>query len=77
MGLDAFIEMALACRNDINESAEAFGIALGDSINSERLIEEARRLSYTTAFEATYVVDALENVAESVSSTAWPERVIA
>jgi HD-like signal output (HDOD) protein len=75
VGLDEFIELALACRGDVNESAEAFGISLGEAINSEQLVEEARRLSFTTAFDATSALDSLENVAESVSSTVCQERV--
>lgn len=58
--LDDFIELAHGCRNDIHDSAEAFGIALGSSINCQQLIDEARRVSLETALEASFVVDHLD-----------------
>jgi len=58
--LDDFIDLALRCRGDIDESAEAFGISMGKSVNCQQLIEEARRVSLETALEATLELDALE-----------------
>ncbi|MBI3861696.1 MAG: HDOD domain-containing protein [Planctomycetia bacterium] len=69
VGLDDFIELALACRNDINESADAFGISLSEQVNSEQLIDEARRLSFAAAFDATSELDSLADVAATTSST--------
>jgi HD-like signal output (HDOD) protein len=63
--LDDFIELAHGCRNDIHDSAEAFGIALGSAINCHQLIDEARRVSLETALAATFAVDQLELADES------------
>lgn len=62
--LDDFIELALGCRNDIDESAAAFGIALGKSVNSHALVEEARRVSLETALDATFELESLGNVSD-------------
>ncbi len=58
--LDDFIDLALRCRGDIDESAEAFGISMGKSVNCQQLIDEARRVSLETALEAALELDALE-----------------
>ena len=63
--LDDFIELALGCRSDIDESAAAFGIAIGKSVSSQELVEEARRVSLETALDATCELESLENVCDS------------
>jgi HD-like signal output (HDOD) protein len=62
--LDDFIELAVGCRSDIDESAAAFGIAIGKSVNSQELVEEARRVSLETALDATFELESLGNVSE-------------
>ncbi len=52
--LDDFIELALGCRSDIDESAAAFGIAIGKSVSSHELVEEARRVSLETALDTAF-----------------------
>lgn len=69
VGLDDFIELAQSCRSDITESSEAFGIALGETVNCEQLVEQAQRLSFTTAFEATCALESLGTAGDSRSST--------
>jgi hypothetical protein len=66
--LDDFIDLALRCRSDIDESAEAFGISMGKSVNCQQLIDEARRVSLETALEAALELDTIETVAGSLTT---------
>jgi HD-like signal output (HDOD) protein len=59
--LDDFIELAVGCRSDIDESAAAFGIAIGKSVNSQELVEEARRVSLETALDTAYELESRDN----------------
>jgi HD-like signal output (HDOD) protein len=63
IALDSFIDLAVRCRNDIEESAKAFGVAMDKTVNCQQLIDEARRVSLETALEATLELDAIETVA--------------
>lgn len=64
--LDDFIDLAQHCRSDIDESAEAFGIAMGKPVNCQQLIDEARRVSLETALNAAIELDTIETVVESI-----------
>lgn len=64
--LDDFIELALGCRSDIDESAATFGIAIGKSVSSHELVEEARRMSLETALDTSFELESLENGCESL-----------
>jgi HD-like signal output (HDOD) protein len=66
LNLDDFIDLALKCRTDIDESAEAFGITMGKAVNCQQLIDEARRVSLETALEAALELDAIETVSGAV-----------
>ena len=63
--LDDFIELAMECRSDIDESAAAFGIAIGKSASRRELVEDARRLSLETALDATFELESLQHVCNS------------
>src|SRR5258708_4571668 len=65
--LDHFICLALRCRSDIDDSAQAFGITMGKSVNCQQLIDEARRVSLETALEAALELDTIETVAGTLS----------
>lgn len=65
--LDDFIDLALRCRSDIDESAEAFGVTMGKSVNCQQLIDEARRVSLETALEAALELDALETAVDTLA----------
>jgi hypothetical protein len=69
--LDDFIELAVGCRSDIDESAAAFGIALGKSVSSQDLVEEARRVSLETALDATFELDSADASCERVPPVAF------
>ncbi|HEY2381501.1 MAG TPA: hypothetical protein VGK48_10025, partial [Terriglobia bacterium] len=59
--LDDFIDLAIGCRSDIDESAAAFGIAIGKSVSSQDLVEEARRVALETALDAAFDLESLEH----------------
>jgi hypothetical protein len=65
--LDAFIDLAQRCRNDIEESAQIFGVKLDQPLDCDQLVDEARRLAIDTALEATIELDAIETVAEGMT----------
>ena len=71
LNLDDFIDLALRCRSDIDDSAQAFGITMGKSVNCQQLIDEARRVSLETALEAALELDTIETVAGSLTT---PDR---
>jgi len=66
-GLDDFIDLAIGCRTDIDESAAAFGIAIGKSVSSQDLVEEARRVALETALDAAFDLESFENDCDHVS----------
>ncbi len=68
LNLDDFIDLALRCRSDIDDSAQAFGITMGKSVNCQQLIDEARRVSLETALEAALELDTIETVAGSLAT---------
>jgi HD-like signal output (HDOD) protein len=74
LNLDDFIDLALKCRSDIDESAEAFGVKMGKAVNCQQLIDEARRVSLETALEAALELDAIETVAAGVPGNDPPRR---
>ncbi len=74
LNLDDFIDLALKCRSDIDESAEAFGVKMEKVVNCQQLIDEARRVSLETALEAALELDAIETVAAGVPGNAAPRR---
>lgn len=61
--LDAFVELALECRSDVDDAGQVFGISVG-SFDCQKLADEARRQSLESALEATLELDALEAVVE-------------
>lgn len=61
--LDAFVELALECRSDVEDAARVFGISVG-TFDCQKLADEARRQSLESALEATLELDALEAVVE-------------
>jgi HD-like signal output (HDOD) protein len=61
--LDGFVELALECRNDVEDAAKIFGISVG-TFDCQKLADEARRQSLESALEATLELDALEAVVE-------------
>ncbi len=67
VSLDDFIDLALRCRSDIDESAEAFGITMGKSVNCQQLIEEARRVTLETALAAALDLDTLETAVDGLT----------
>jgi|SRR5579872_4690531 len=80
LSLDDFIDLALRCRTDIDDSAEAFGITIGKTVNCQQLIDEARRVSLETALEAALELDAIATVVDGLqggeSVSASVERVV-
>jgi HD-like signal output (HDOD) protein len=66
--LDDFIDLALGCRSDIDESAAAFGIAIGTSVSSQELVEEARRLSLEAALDTAFELESAVNVCDDIPS---------
>ena len=61
-GTDDFIELALACKQSVQDSAELFQIQLTEQIDIEALRREAHRQFETAAFAATLDLDSLEAV---------------
>ena len=72
LSLDDFIDLAQRCRTDIHDSAEAFGIAIGHSINCQQLIDEARRVCLEAALDAALDLDAIESVVDGMAHTEHP-----
>ena len=72
--LDDFIDLALRCRGDIDESAKAFGITMGKSLDCQQLIDEARRVSMETALSAALELDAMETAAVTAPSGNRPRK---
>ena len=64
------ITVSPADEND-PDSAQAFGITMGKSVNCQQLIDEARRVSLETALEAALELDTIETVAGSLTT---PDR---
>jgi HD-like signal output (HDOD) protein len=66
--LDDFIDLAMKCRTGIEESATVFGIKMGQTVDCQKLVDEARKLALETALDATLELDAIETVVSTTPS---------
>ena len=61
---DAFIDLALSCRTEIEEASDLFGVRVGLPMNCDTLVEQARQqyadISLQTALELDSLVTAFE-----------------
>jgi HD-like signal output (HDOD) protein len=64
IGLDEFIELAIACRGEVQDSAKQFGLKMEAGFDSKKLVDEARRLALESALEAAMELDSLEAVVD-------------
>lgn len=68
LNLDGFIDLAVACREDIEESASIFGVELSTSVSCEQLLATARQLHSEVSLETAIELDSLETAVEELSS---------
>lgn len=64
--LDRFIDLALSCRQDIEQSAHAFGISVGNSDAYEHVMCEAQRLFCEASIDAALEMDSLEMAIDQI-----------
>ena len=64
--LDRFIDLALSCRQDIEQSAHAFGISVGPLDGCEYVLGEAHRLFCEASIDAALEMDSLEMAIEQI-----------
>lgn len=64
---DGFIELALACRDEVKDSAASFALPDDHAINCDELIDQSRRLSTEACLEMALEMDSLENTLNDLS----------
>ena len=60
LDIDDFIDLARQCQAEVSEIAELFGVELGESIDCERLIEQARQQHAELSLVMAFDLDSLE-----------------